>query len=405
MSRPVDVGAGDALAGLPREIAPRALPALLGGVAFAMSFNSALLNPNLPEIARDLGVSVATAGQLAGVTSATGALAGLAMGTLSDLYGRRRFLVGGLALMGLAALGFAAAPSYPLALLCRALAGFGFVMAVALATVGDWYRGGERDRVSARMLAFEGLAWIAGVPVMALAAQLLGWRLGVGAFGVALVALAAATLAFLPDRPATAKGVGPGAFLRGVWREHRARPALALALAANAVRNSYWVGSVTFLGAFFASQFALAIWQVGVVLAFGAAVFVVGTEIGGRAVARFGADRVIGAACLGSATFSLGLPFAPTLSVGVGLSLANALINGAANAAIVALVLRLAPASRGATMALNSGLTNLGAALGVALVGAGIAAFGFVGLGVVPAALALGAAALISRRPAGGGER
>ena len=56
-----------------------------------------MLSPLLPEIARSLGVSVAAAGQLNTVALITGAVAGLATGTLSDIYGRRLLLTGGLA--------------------------------------------------------------------------------------------------------------------------------------------------------------------------------------------------------------------------------------------------------------------------------------------------------------------
>jgi predicted MFS family arabinose efflux permease len=73
--------------GDPREAgsaAPRHLLPLLCSFSFVLSLNNGLLNPLLPKVVDDLGISITAAGQLATVSLVTCALAALVTGTLSD---------------------------------------------------------------------------------------------------------------------------------------------------------------------------------------------------------------------------------------------------------------------------------------------------------------------------------
>ena len=366
---------------------------LLCALSFALSLNSGVLNPLLPEISRDLGVSITAAGQLATVSLVTCALAALVAGTLSDLYGRRVFLAGGLALVGAGALGTSLSPTYAAALLGRALGGLGFVMAVALALAGDAFRGAERDQAAARLLVADASAYLVGVPLVAATAQLAGWRLANAGFGVLCLVLALLAWTGLPHQPRPVETPGLRAAFAALWHEHRRRPELLLVLLANGLRNTFWVGFTTYAGAFYAAIFGFQTWQLGPLLALGAAFYIAGTEAGGRLVGRLGPARLTAAGCGGAALLATALPLVAVLPLSLATLAALCLLGGAANSALMAWLLRLAPARRGGTLALSNALTNLGAAVGAACGGVGIMVMGYSGLGLAVAGFALAAAA------------
>ncbi|MDA8218340.1 MAG: MFS transporter [Dehalococcoidales bacterium] len=388
---PAMVGQGE----LAQVATPRLLLVLLCGVAFATSLNNAMLNPVLPDIADSLGVPIAAAGQLATASMITGAMAALVMGTLSDVYGRRTFVVGGLVALGVASLALAFAPTFAWALLGRTLAGFGYVMAVTLAIVGDWYGGAQRDRAAARILAADAVAWIAGVPIVAVAAQLLGWRAGVAGYAVVVLSVAVACLAWLPNRRSQMSRVALRSVLRTIWREHRGRSELLLVLAANGARSTCTMGFLAYASAFYREVFGLATWQVGPLIAVTAVAFVLGTIAGGRWSGTVGPRRLSALGCLLTGTFICVNPLMPTLVLATLATLLFAMFGGITNSTLIALLLRLATANRGATMALNSTLVSLGNALGVSVGGIGLAALGYPGLGLAVAAFAALAAGLV----------
>ncbi|ULN44500.1 multidrug effflux MFS transporter [Mycolicibacterium crocinum] len=116
--------------------------------------------PALPRIADELGVSSSVA-QL----TLTGTLAGLALGQLivgplSDSLGRRRPLMGGIALHMLASLVCLFAPNIEVLSLARGLQGMGAAAAavVAVAVVGDLFDDSAAATVMSRLMLILGVA-------------------------------------------------------------------------------------------------------------------------------------------------------------------------------------------------------------------------------------------------------
>lgn len=344
-------------------------------------------------MARDFGVSVGVAGQLSTAATLVGALAALAAGTLSDFYGRRLFLVAGPVLTGMCTMAFAWAPDLVWALATRAASGLGFVLPVVMAAVGDWYEGSSRDRAVARVVVFDALAWVAGIPVLSVVAQFGGWRSAAFALGAVVAALGALAWYTVPNG-VRRRGAGDGfrTSISATLAQHRGRPDLALLLAANGLRNTYWIGLVTYVGAMFTLGSSLATWQVGFVLALGAVAYIAGAELGaGRAVSAR-PRAVVAGACVASGALAILLPKMGDLPAAIAVMLVFAACSGTAFSAMSALVLRLAPSSRGFTVALNGATGNLGAALGVAVGGFGLSTGGYVGLSYSVAGFAVLAA-------------
>lgn len=84
-----------------------------------------IVPPLLVEIATDLEVSVAVAGQLTTATFAAWGLSVVSVGPLSDSFGRRPVALAGLVLLFIAVTGSAFAPNIEVFLALRVLTGLG----------------------------------------------------------------------------------------------------------------------------------------------------------------------------------------------------------------------------------------------------------------------------------------
>jgi predicted MFS family arabinose efflux permease len=386
------------------SVSPRSVLPLLAVISFALGLNDAFLNPILPDIARDLNVSIAVAGQLATITLVIGAVSTLLLGVLSDLYGRRAFLLGGLIVVGAANLGLGLAPSFALALVSRFVDGFGLVFPVSLALVGDRYVGLARDQAMARILSANALAWVLGVPGVALVAGFVGWRQGVAGLGALLLLTAVVGLVALPDHLSPAATRGAARALRDIWESHRGRTDLWLAFLTAGIRGAYWTAFLTYAGGWLHDTFQLPTWQLGPVFTASALAYMAGIEVGTRWAKRTGRHSVIAYANAGAGILLLLLPLVPVLAVDLLGFVVATLLCGAGSTALQTLTLQLAPASRGATMSLSNSLISIGGALGVVAAGLAIAALGYPGLGLVAGLLAAATVGLArwlaAKRPA-----
>jgi DHA1 family bicyclomycin/chloramphenicol resistance-like MFS transporter len=170
--------------------------------------------PALPSLASALGAPMAAAQLTMSLVLLAFGIGQLLMGPLSDRYGRRPVLLGGLALHALASVGATGAPGIEALIAFRALQGLGLAASVvcARAMVRDLYEPHEGAHV---------MTWaLSGLGVLALASPLLGgwltahvgWRAPLGA--VATIALA--TLVFVAWRvPETTRQRDPQALRAG----------------------------------------------------------------------------------------------------------------------------------------------------------------------------------------------
>jgi predicted MFS family arabinose efflux permease len=404
MRHDVDVSASRTFDWLPESAARiRVEPvALLCAVTFAIFVPFAMLNPLLPEIAAGLGVSISVVGQLNTATMISSAFIALVIGTLSDVYGRRPFLVAGLALVGVGTIGLSLAPTFAWALLTRVLVGAGAIFPVALALAGDWYQGEQRNRVVARMLGVASIAWVLGAPAASSGAQLLGWRGTIGAFGVLFLMMAALGLFVLPRERQRLESRNLRDALGGILSVQRQQSDVALLLMSSAARSVRFSGILTYIGAFYKDELVIETWQLGPMLALGAAAFYVGSEMVGRWNAQLGSRNTMAIALLLTGITNALLVLAPRFApLGLALPLcltlwaASCTLDAIAFAGLIALLLRLAGETRGATMALNNSLGNVGSAIGAAACGIGLALSGYTGVGGIALIAAIVAMAFV----------
>jgi DHA1 family bicyclomycin/chloramphenicol resistance-like MFS transporter len=163
---------------------------LVTGCMMLQPLSTDLYLASLPGMALDFGVSPAAVQQTLSLFVFGFGTAQLISGPLSDRYGRRPVLIGGLALYLVSGLACALAPSLGWLIAARFVQAIGCCTAVvvARAIIRDAYSPAEGARVMARALSLLALAPILG-PILGGYLQVgFGWR-------AAFVALALAGLA------------------------------------------------------------------------------------------------------------------------------------------------------------------------------------------------------------------
>ncbi len=141
--------------------------------------NAILIVPALlVEIASDLDISVAVAGQLATATFAAWGISVVSVGPLSDSFGRRPVALAGLFLLVVSVLGSFFAPNIEVLLALRVLTGLGggTIPPNAVGAVSDVISPAKRAQAVSALLAVSVLTSAISVPAAALLADWGGWR-------------------------------------------------------------------------------------------------------------------------------------------------------------------------------------------------------------------------------------
>lgn len=186
----------------------------LGLAAFASSVSQRALDPMLPVISADLGVSLSRAALLASAYSFPYAAMQLVLGPMADAVGKVRMIC--IAVLGIVAgsAWCALAPGFTGLIVGRMIAGgsAGGVIPVAFALIGDTTPYSGRQLAISRLLIISIAGQMAGAAAAGFISEAFGWR----AVFVVAAAIALASLAVVLI------------FLRGAER-HLERPTLAAA--------------------------------------------------------------------------------------------------------------------------------------------------------------------------------
>ncbi|MHC2604552.1 putative MFS family arabinose efflux permease [Bradyrhizobium liaoningense] len=173
-------------------------PALyvISGASFAAALSARALDPVLPHVAEDFGVSIATAAGFAAVFAFTFSIIQPIIGAAADLFGKTRLMIGCLALLGLANILGALSSSFSVLFATRILAGIGSggVFPVALSLTSDLVGPDKRQVAISRTLAGAMTGNLLGASASGLIGDFLGWR-GVLAVLGALVIVASIAVA------------------------------------------------------------------------------------------------------------------------------------------------------------------------------------------------------------------
>jgi DHA1 family inner membrane transport protein len=358
---------------------------------FASQAAMLVLSPILPDVAHEFGVSTATAGQLRSISGATGGLTAVVLAIAPRRPGLRELLSAGAVLVALGSALSAAAPTFAVLAGAQGVlgVGIGLLVAVGIAAAGEWAAPDRRPHVLAWAIAGMPVAWIAGMPVVGLVANL-DWRAAWLAVPM-LVGLVALALVRMrpPDVPSRRAGDSAGA-----WR----RPEVARFAAGELLANAAWASVLTYAGALLLASYELT----PAVVAFGlgamAAAMLPGTFIARRSAAHAGPALLAAlTAFQGGAVLVLGA-VRPTVVLTLGVLGIMAFVNGWRSMVASSLGMDTAPEDKLAVMAMRAAANQFGYLLGAAAGGLALAVAGFSGLGVTLAGMF--AAAVLIHVPA-----
>jgi DHA1 family inner membrane transport protein len=342
---------------------------------FAAQSGAIALAPVLAAVAAEFDVSTAAVGQLRSVAGLAAGFASLALPAAVRRFGLSRLLRAGAALLAVASLASAAAPTLPLLALAQVPVGIAVsvLMATATSAAGDWVDAPARGRVLGWALIGSPAAWIVGMPALGLIASA-SWRLGWLA-----LPLAAALAAFVavPDRRNAPSDDEDG------LRVALAEPVLRRWLLAELAANSAWLGTLVYAGALFAETYATPPAAIGGLLALAAAAFALGNLVFRRFVSNASPSGLIRLAVGMALLVGLFGVLRPAEEVSVALLAALSFLGGGRTLLGNAYGLAARPERRLSAMAARAAANQLGTFVGAATAGAALAAGGYSLFGLV----------------------
>lgn len=157
------------------------LPPALNIIAlttFAASLSGRALDPVLPHVAQEFGVSIASAAGFSAVFAFTFAIVQPVLGAAADMFGKARLMTVCLVLLGIANILGALSNSYSMLFVTRILGGIasGGVFPVSLSLVSDLVGPDQRQVAIGRTLAGSMAGNLLGATLSGLIGDLLGWR-------------------------------------------------------------------------------------------------------------------------------------------------------------------------------------------------------------------------------------
>jgi DHA1 family inner membrane transport protein len=377
----------------------RAVLAALALGGFAIGTTEFVAMGLLPEIARGVDISIPTAGHVVSAYAIGVVVGAPVLAGLGAKLPRRTLLVALMVAFAAGNLLSALAPSYPLLVGARFLAGLphGAYFGVASLVAADLAGPERRARAVSRVLLGLSVANVLGVPVATWLGQTFGWRVAFAAAALLAIATAISVRGLVPwappDRAATLR------------RELTAlrRPQVLLAVATGAIGGGGMFAVYSYISPILTDRSGLPVAAVPIALAVWGLGMVAGNVAGGRLMDWRPIPVMFGVFLLMAAMFAV---FAVT-SAHVATALPTVFVLGASLILPTGLQMRLMDVAGDAQTlgaALNHSAFNMANALGawlgglVLAAGWGLTAPMWVGVGLTLSGMAIFAASLALER-------
>lgn len=172
----------------------------LAGAIFVSVSSEFLPTGLIPDMSRDLGVSIALTGQLVTIFAATVVVATTPLSILTRRYSRKSLVILVLCVIALANVLAALAPNFGLLVAARVLGGLahGLFWAVVAAYSAHLVAPEHLGRATAITAGGGSAAFVLGVPFGTALGHALGWRLAFAIFGAIVLVLALVVARYLP---------------------------------------------------------------------------------------------------------------------------------------------------------------------------------------------------------------
>jgi len=349
-------------------------------------------------MAAELGVSLPAMANLFGLTATVWGICSYVVGSASDRFGRRVFLIAAPIGLMLTMVAASQAQSYAMLAFIVALAAAccGAFTSTALAEISLRTHSSHQGRALGYVMSGQSLTLLLAIPVAALLGSRYGWR----GTHVALAGLAAFAAVCMLGALATSPSADANA-----QAQPRTRKSISEALTGPIIRlfmglaaERVCFGLATFYYAsYLRTVYGLPVSAVAMPLALFAVGNIAGTIIGGQVADRFSYRRISFALALICAG-AIALPWflvQSSVTITVTLGVAFAFFNALSRPSILAALADVPTEVRGLIMGLNSSIASIGW-LSAALMGGWLyAGIGFTGFGPVMAVMCLLAALIV----------
>ena len=362
---------------------------------FAAGALPLLVSLLLIDIGDTFNTSVGVTGQVNTTYSVAAVIFALLMGAFSVRFKHKSLLLTGLLLISVSALGCFFAFNFPIMLASYTLSGFGFVMIspMAITMVGEHFSLERRASAVGWVIAGGALVYFAGAPLIALAANIGGWRFAILAFvmPVSLVSLALAATGLQSTK--VRRNQSPPhlhGYLRDFGEVLSNRSAFSC-FVGDFFRSASFVAILLFAASFGRQRFSHSRDLTSIVILTAALCFTVGSLICGSMVGRLGRKNSTVLSIFLGGALTVAYVFAPNDLLYVALLFTACWFFGVGTASAYSLSLEQVPNLRGTMMSIDSAAINLGGAFGTAVAGLALAFSGYECLNV-----ALGAMGIVS---------
>mgnify|MGYP001178213046 CR=1 FL=1 len=351
---------------------------LLAMAAFSSSLSIRILDPLVPELARDLASEVGTVALLSSAFAFPCALGQPILGPLGDALGRARMIKVCLALLTAGSIAATISPSIEVLFTARVLTGFasGGIVPLCFATVGDRFEMKDRQVALSRILTAILTGQLTGAIGAGLIASSTSWRVVLAITAVAsLVALAFAWrgLQPLPGAKRT-----PFTLERVITNYGRvfANPKAVVCYGAVFVEGMAIFGILPYLAAMLEAKGAGSIREAGFVIsgmAIGGILYTLAVGAMLRRMSFLNLIRWGGVLCaVGLVGMALLDGWPAKLAVFIAVGFGFYMIHNSIQTQVTELV----PEARGAAVALHAFCFFMGQAMGPVLYGLGLASVG-----------------------------
>jgi len=358
--------------------------------AFISSLSIRLVDPIVPEIARDLGVAIETAALLITAFSIPYAIGQPILGTLGDALGKTRIIKLCLFAQSLTLAIAALAPDYGVLFAVRMIGGItsGAIIPLTFAIIGDRFAMAERQLALSRILMSIMLGQISGAAGSGIVAAAFGWRSVMWLAALLGFAMLALMLWALPARKGVERKLPSFDNLRATYAAILRHPRALPCFLGVFIEGIAVFGAMPFIAALMEQHGTGGIREAGIAVAgfaVGGLGYTFSTKVLLRRLGTFNMMRIGG--CV--AALGLGLLAATTgvvgqacgfIVIGFGFFMLH---NG-----IQTQVTELVPEARGAAVALHACSYFAGQATGPILYGMGLRFLG------APTSLLTGAAVM-----------
>jgi len=359
---------------------------------FAAQASVIVMSPVLAEVAADMQVSTAAAGQLRTISGLAAGATALLLASVPARLQLRRLLLAALGLLAIGSLGSAAAPTYAVLAVAQLPVGAGVATLTTLATLAaaEWVTADARPRVLSWALLGQPASWIVGMPLIGALGER-NWRYGWLALPLTAAVAASILVAF------ATKASQPTARSSDV-RTALADRELMRWIGSELLANAAWAGTLVFAGALFVQSYGISTKATGLMLAIGALAYV-GGNLSGRRIAPHDPRTALVLLALALAVGVAAFGVARTnVMASTFLFSTAAFFAGARTLVSNAFGLSAAPEVRAAVMSLRAATMQFGYFVGSIAGGAALVLGGYGAVGATMSTLLLGAAALL-RRP------